>query len=110
MIYKIGEYYIDWKDTNFPLINDQFYDQFLVNEIKDNNKIISIQTKYLDLENIVKDLESGNIPLEEAITKYTDAMNLVKLCQEKLDKATKQVNKILDENGELVDFQVEQEG
>ena len=60
MIYKIGEYYIDWKDTNFPLINDQFYDKFLVNEIKDNNKIISIKTKYLDLESIVKNYEVIN--------------------------------------------------
>ena len=45
--------------------------------------------------------------LEEAINKYTDAMNLVKICQEKLDKATKQVNKILSENDELKDFELE---
>ena len=34
-------------------------------------------------------------------------MNLVKICQEKLDKATKQVNKILSENDELKDFELE---
>ena len=33
-------------------------------------------------------------------------MNLVKICQEKLDKATKQVNKIVNENNELEDFEV----
>ena len=38
--------------------------------------------------------------------KYTKAMNLVKLCQEKLDNATNQVNKILNENNELVDFKM----
>ena len=60
-----------------------------------------------ELEKIIKDLESGQIPLEDAINKYTDAMNLVKICQEKLDKATKQVNKILSENDELKDFELE---
>lgn len=57
-----------------------------------------------ELEQIVKDLESGNIMLEDAMNKYTTAMNLVKYCQDKLDNATKQVNKILNENKELTDF------
>ena len=71
-------------------------------------KEITFESALKDLEVIIKDLESGNIPLEEAITKYTDAMNLVKLCQEKLDKATKQVNKIIGENGELQDFKTDE--
>ena len=61
-----------------------------------------------ELEQIVKDLESGSISLDEAMNKYTTAMNLVKFCQEKLDNATKQVNKILNENNELVDFQIDE--
>ncbi len=68
---------------------------------------ITFEKALQDLEEIIKDLESGSIPLEEAINKYTDAMNLVKICQEKLDKATKQVNKILSENDELKDFELE---
>lgn len=68
---------------------------------------ITFEKALQDLEGIIKDLESGSIPLEEAINKYTDAMNLVKICQEKLDKATKQVNKILSENDELKDFELE---
>ncbi len=68
---------------------------------------ITFEKALQNLEEIIKDLESGSIPLEEAINKYTDAMNLVKICQEKLDKATKQVNKILSENDELKDFELE---
>ncbi len=68
---------------------------------------ITFEKALQDLESIIKDLESGSIPLEEAINKYTDAMNLVKICQEKLDKATKQVNKVLSENDELKDFELE---
>ena len=62
-----------------------------------------------ELEEIVKDLESGNIELDKAMNKYTTAMNLVKFCQEKLDNATSQVNKILNENNELEDFNIEGE-
>lgn len=57
-----------------------------------------------ELENIVKELESGNIELENAITKYTEAMALVKFCSDKLTTATESVNKILSENDELKDF------
>lgn len=69
---------------------------------------ITFERALEELEKIIKDLESGQIPLEDAINKYTDAMNLVKICQEKLDKATKQVNKILTENGTLADFNIEE--
>ena len=61
-----------------------------------------------ELEKIVKELEMGNAPLDEAIKKYTEAMKLAKICNDKLDNATKSVNKILEENGELEDFNIEE--
>ena len=59
------------------------------------------------LEKIVKELESGTVMLDDAINKYSEAMNLAKFCSEKLKNATDKVNKILTENGELKDFNVE---
>ena len=47
-----------------------------------------------ELENIVKELEQGNIDLEKSIDKYTEAMKLVKVCSDKLNNATEKVNKI----------------
>ena len=61
-----------------------------------------------ELEAIVKELEMGNAPLDEAIKKYTLAMNLAKICNEKLDNATKSVNKILKENGKHEDINIEE--
>ncbi len=58
------------------------------------------------LEAIVKELESGNVDLDNAIKKYTEAMELAKYCSNKLKDATDKVNKILTENGELKDFDV----
>ena len=62
-----------------------------------------------ELDEIVKDLESGNSDLEESIKKYTEAMEIVKKCNEKLNTATEAVNKILSENGELEDYKIEEE-
>ena len=59
-----------------------------------------------EIESIVKDLESGNVDLETSIDKYSEAMKLIKICSDKLNKATESVNKILDETGNLSDFQV----
>ena len=68
---------------------------------------LSFEKSLEKLENIVHELESGNIELDKAIEKYTEAMKLVKSCSDKLNEATKKVNKILTENGELVDFSID---
>lgn len=60
-----------------------------------------------ELENIVKELESGTVDLDNAINKYTEAMRLAKFCSEKLNDATKKVNKILTEDNKLEEFNAE---
>ena len=39
------------------------------------------------LEKIVEDLESGNMPLEDALKKYEEGVKLSRLCAEKLSQA-----------------------
>lgn len=60
-----------------------------------------------ELEKTVKELENGDVDLDTSIKKYTEAMKLVKVCGDKLNKATESVNKILTENGSLEDFKIE---
>lgn len=60
--------------------------------------------KLNNLEEIVKELEEVNVDLDDAINRYTEAMKIAKECSGKLDNATKSVNKILSENGELENF------
>ena len=67
-------------------------------------KEVKFEEKLQNLEEIVKELEEGNVDLDDAINKYTEAMKIAKECSEKLDNATKAVNKILSESGELEDF------
>ena len=72
-------------------------------------KELSFEEKIRELEDIVKELESGEVNLDEAIEKYTKAMKLAKECSDRLNAATEKVNKILKENGELGDFEVKDE-
>lgn len=68
----------------------------------------SFEESLKELETIVKDLESGNTNLDDAINKFNDAMKLSKVCNDKLKNAEKNVNKILKENGSLEDFKIEE--
>ncbi len=72
-------------------------------------KELSFEEKIRELEDIVKELESGEVNLDDAIEKYTKAMKLAKECSDRLNAATEKVNKILKENGELVDFNAPEE-
>lgn len=73
----------------------------------EKDKELSFEEMIKDLEKIVKDLESGNIPLDDAINKFNEAMKLAKSCSEKLKNAEDSVNKILKENGSLENFNIE---
>ena len=58
------------------------------------------------LDEIVEKLEKGDVPLDDAIDQFNNAMQLVKICNEKLTKAEDSIAKIVEENGDLIDFNV----
>ncbi len=60
------------------------------------------------LEKIVGELESGDLDLDKSITKYTEAMKLIELCEKKLNSATKTINKLVEANGKISDFEVKE--
>ena len=69
----------------------------------------SFEENMQELETIVKKLESGEVPLDEAIDSFTNAMKLAKSCDSRLKSAEEQINKILTEDGKLKDFVVEED-
>jgi len=69
-------------------------------------KELSFEENLEKLEEIVKNLESGNIPLDDAIDSFNEAMKIAKNCDEKLKKAEEKVNKILNKDGKLEDFEI----
>ena len=65
---------------------------------------LSFEESLEQLEEIVNKLESGNVPLDDAIDEFTKAMNLVKVCNAKLNNAEEAIAKIVQDNGDIVDF------
>ena len=54
------------------------------------------------LEQIVQDLESGDMPLEKAIQTFEDGIQLSKFCSKKLDETEKRITILMqDSDGEL---------
>lgn len=54
------------------------------------------------LENIVTELENGNLSLDESVKKFQNGINLSKHCNEILNKAEKEITLLLEkENGEV---------
>lgn len=67
----------------------------------------SFEENLKNLEEIVEKLENGEVSLDEAMTKFNEAMKLAKLCDENLKKAEDNINLIL-KDGELKEFKEEE--
>ena len=65
---------------------------------------IRFEEAMLNLEEVVQKLETGDIPLEDAITLYKKGMELSSFCHEKLQDAEKQLISIIDKDDEKVAF------
>jgi len=53
------------------------------------------------LEQIVQELETGDIPLEKAIKKFEEGIQISKYCSEKLDASEKKITFLMqDSDGE----------
>ncbi len=62
------------------------------------------------LEKIVEDLESGNMPLEDALKKYEEGVKLSRLCTQKLTQAESKIEMLTKTlNGTLESAPLDQE-
>ena len=68
----------------------------------------NFEEKMKDLENLVTELEKGDLNLDESVNKFEEGMKLSKECTDKLTEVTEKVNKILTENGTLENFEVKE--
>jgi exodeoxyribonuclease VII small subunit len=70
---------------------------------------MSFEEAMEQLEVIVDKLEEGDVPLEKAIAYFQDGMALSKFCHDKLKTIEKQMDQLLQDNGQLQPFQIEEE-
>ena len=75
---------------------------------KKEKKEMNFEESLVSLEAIVKKLETGEVPLDDAICEFQKAMTLAKACDEKLKAAEEAITKLVKDNGDIVEFQVEE--
>ena len=75
--------------------------------VEENEKSFSFEEKLDELEKIVNKLETGQVPLDDEIEEFKKAMDLVKECDEKLNSAQEAIAKIVTENNDVIDFDIE---
>lgn len=73
------------------------------------NKELNFEENLEKLEEIVKKLENGDVPLDDAIKKFNEAMKIAKICDEKLKNAEEAITKIVNTDGSLSDFNIEEQ-
>jgi exodeoxyribonuclease VII small subunit len=67
-----------------------------------SEKKVSFEASLSDLEKIVRQLEDGDLPLEESLKLFEVGVKLSRECQERLAKAERRIEVLLkDESGEV---------
>ncbi|MFS0672769.1 exodeoxyribonuclease VII small subunit [Ornithinibacillus sp. 179-J 7C1 HS] len=75
----------------------------------DNFKDLTFEEAMEKLEEIIGKLEEGDVPLEKAISYYQDGMHLSKICSDKLNHIQEKMVQIMNEQGELVPFDIQED-
>ncbi|MCH7822185.1 MAG: exodeoxyribonuclease VII small subunit [Proteobacteria bacterium] len=77
-----------------------------------SKKSIKLEQSLTDLEQLVEELESGDLPLEKAMQKFEEGIKLTRNCQAALKDAEQKVEILLKSAGgdeQLKEFEVEDE-
>lgn len=63
-----------------------------------NNSDLTFEMAMKQLEETVRKLESGELPLSESIERYKQAMQLVQFCRKQLDNAELQIEQLMKDD------------
>ena len=69
----------------------------------ETEKEMNLEESFEKLDEMLNELESPDISLEESFQVYQEGMRLIRQCNETIDRVEKSVLK-LNENGELEEF------
>jgi exodeoxyribonuclease VII small subunit len=76
-----------------------------------STKKFDLEKSLADLEELVEELESGDLPLEKALKKFEEGIKLTRGCQAALKEAEQKVEVLLNSAGgeDLEDFVIDEE-
>lgn len=72
---------------------------------------LTFEQAFQQLEEVVRQLESGELPLEQSLALFERGMALAKLCENKLDEAEQKVSQLVGAGSEgptLTPFRAEE--
>lgn len=73
--------------------------------VKDNvmskKKAVSFEESLAELEQLVKQMDSGELTLEESLIAFESGIGLIRNCQSALQTAEQKVQKLVEKNGHL---------
>ncbi len=74
-------------------------------------KKFNLEKSLADLEDLVEELESGDLPLEKAMKKFEDGIKLTRGCQTALKEAEQKVEILLKSAGseDLEEFEIDED-
>lgn len=75
----------------------------------EENKELTFEQAITKLEEIVNKLEEEDVPLEKAMNYYQEGMKLSKICDDILKKAQEKMVNILNDNGDSVPFDLQED-
>lgn len=74
----------------------------VLQEIEEERKERTLDQVFEELDQVIRDME-GEASLEESFRMYHQGMDLLKVCNDKIDRIEKQIL-VLDEEGETHEF------
>ncbi len=66
-------------------------------------KSVNFEKALAQLEDLVDEMEQGDLPLEDALKNFEKGIALAADCQQALSKAEQKVTQLIEKNGELLE-------
>lgn len=67
----------------------------------EDKKDLNFEETMQELENIVQELEKGNLNLDDSIKKFEEGMNISKKCNEILEEAEKKITILIKKDDKI---------
>ena len=64
---------------------------------------VNFEKAMSQLEELVEDMEQGDLPLEDALKHFEKGISLATDCQQALTKAEQKITQLIEKNGELLE-------
>lgn len=73
-----------------------------------NEEELSFEQALSNLEEIIRQMESGEAPLESLVTHYQTGVKMLKLCRERIDSAEMKIKEVNEAGGALIEKDFEE--